>query len=94
MKAHRLARKQHVLQRHRLKRAIRIAQMRAVADKQMQEHWAFWQQHHIQQVDIERTLVNRMGRVERESERGQFLLWEDYHAIAREIYEKYALSSS
>ncbi len=91
MKTHRLARKQHIRQLYAIKRAILLDQMRKVADAFMGEHWAFWQQHHIGQEDIERTLVYQaMDPVERENELGRRLSWEDLHMIAREIYEKYA----
>lgn len=65
MKSHRKARvsnRQHLL---RLRFRLNVARLRSVANARLQEHWTFWQEHHVDQASIEHTLHNLMHEEQR-----------------------------
>jgi len=89
MKAHHRAQASNRQQLFRLRFRLNVARLRSVADTKLQEHWTFWQEHHVNREMIEYTLHNLMHDEQRKDPFN--IDWrvtsEELDTLARQAYD-------
>ncbi len=89
MKSHRKARASNRQQLLKLRFRLNVAHLRSVADAMLQQHWTFWQEHHVNRATIEYTLSNLVFEEQRKDDCNidWRLTSEELDALASHVYD-------